>query len=156
VACMAPEMAPGARRGHGPAADRWSFGVMLFEMLTGRPPFPAGARAGGPDLAPGGPWGAMPEAAALIARLLEPDPDARAGWGEVRAHPWFRGTDFGAVGRQEAAPPVVPEAVSAGWDPRASRPVGEVLRELAASACPRVGRGGPVPAALDELLFGDF
>ncbi|VDK32848.1 unnamed protein product [Taenia asiatica] len=37
VEYMAPEIV--SRRGHGPAADWWSFGVLMYEMLTGTLPF---------------------------------------------------------------------------------------------------------------------
>ncbi len=37
VEYMAPEVVN--RRGHGPAADWWSFGVLMYEMLTGTLPF---------------------------------------------------------------------------------------------------------------------
>ncbi|KAE8673913.1 Serine/threonine-protein kinase AtPK1/AtPK6 [Hibiscus syriacus] len=37
VEYMAPEIITG--KGHGKAADWWSVGVLLFEMLTGKPPF---------------------------------------------------------------------------------------------------------------------
>lgn len=42
VEYMAPEVVN--RRGHGAAADWWSFGVLMYEMLTGTLPFNGNSR----------------------------------------------------------------------------------------------------------------
>jgi serine/threonine protein kinase len=81
-----PYVAPERLRGltADPAVDVYSLGVLLFEMLTGIPPYPETtweaielARREGPPPMPTGVPGLPSEVAALCARCLDPDPAAR-------------------------------------------------------------------------------
>nr|PNR34456.1 hypothetical protein PHYPA_024273 [Physcomitrium patens] len=108
---LAPEILLG--NSHGPAADWWSTGVILFEMLTGVPPF----NAEHPEIIFDNilnrniPWPYVPEemsyeAQDFIDRLLTEDPDYRLGAkgaAEVKAHPFFKGLNWDTLAMQKAA-----------------------------------------------------
>nr|PNR28567.1 hypothetical protein PHYPA_029159 [Physcomitrium patens] len=108
---LAPEILLGTS--HGPAADWWSTGVILFEFLTGIPPF----NAEHPQVVFDNilnrhiPWPAVPEymsyeAQDLIDRLLTEDPTERLGANgaaEVKAHPFFKDINWETLARQKAA-----------------------------------------------------
>ncbi len=82
----------------GRAADWWSAGVLAMELATGRyltDLHPSGRlRAHTP---PEIPDLEDPDLASLLSGLLHPSPGSRIGDDGVRAHPFFKGVDWGAV-----------------------------------------------------------
>ncbi|XP_057973049.1 probable serine/threonine protein kinase IRE4 isoform X2 [Malania oleifera] len=108
---LAPEILLGTA--HGYAADWWSVGIILFEIITGVPPFTAEC----PEIIFDNilnrkiPWPHVPndmshEAQALVDRFLILDPHQRLGINgssEVKAHPFFRGMNWDTLALQKAA-----------------------------------------------------
>uniref|UniRef100_A0A2K5V2H0 Ribosomal protein S6 kinase n=1 Tax=Macaca fascicularis TaxID=9541 RepID=A0A2K5V2H0_MACFA len=101
---MAPEVVN--RRGHTQSADWWSFGVLMFEMLTGSLPFQGKDRK---------------ETMALIllgmlqflSALFKRNPCNRLGAGidgveEIKRHPFFVTIDWNKLFRKEIKPPFKP------------------------------------------------
>lgn len=113
---MAPEVILG--KGHGKNADWWALGILIYEMLVGRPPFY--------DENPFNLYQKIilnrfnfpPEleesAKNLVSGLLEGDVNKRLrckedGCNAIKGHPWFRDFDFELMHRKEIAAPWVPE-----------------------------------------------
>lgn len=93
----------------GPSMDWWSIGVILFEFLTGIPPFNddeiekifqniINHRIPWDQLEIGNEEGQITqEAFDLINRLLNPNPELRLGTrsvDDIKKHPFFKGIDF--------------------------------------------------------------
>ncbi|CAL1355901.1 unnamed protein product [Linum trigynum] len=108
---LAPEILLGTE--HGYASDWWSVGIILFELITGIPPFTADQ----PEMIFDNilnrkiPWPSVPgdmsrDAQDFINRLLIHNPDQRLGANgpsEVKSHPFFRGVDWDNLALQNAA-----------------------------------------------------
>jgi len=112
---LAPEVI--MKKGHGKAVDWWTFGSIMFEMLTGLPPFYTSDRE---ELFDRIKFGTIkyPETFSasvkdLLNGLFNKDPDKRLGSGpegatKIRNHPWFSGVNYDAYLRKEIKPPFTP------------------------------------------------
>ncbi|XP_051877900.1 ribosomal protein S6 kinase alpha-6 [Pristis pectinata] len=115
VEYMAPEVVN--RRGHTQSADWWSFGVLMFEMLTGTLPFQGKDRNETMNMILkaklGMPQFLSPEAQGLLRTLFKRNPGNRLGAGpdgveEIKRHPFFATIDWNKLVRKEIQPPFKP------------------------------------------------
>ena len=115
---MAPEVL--TYKGHGRAADWWSLGVLVYDMLVGAPPFEANTRKVTIEKILKGKIILHPlltsEAASLIRKLLHRNPHNRLGAGledgeEVKRHPFFCHLDWNDVLNQRLQPPFQPVVI---------------------------------------------
>ena len=117
---LAPEvMTEQAFRSYGTAIDWWSLGALLYEMLTGLPPWYnrdrkkmfAGIRAGElrfPETMPA-------DAQSLLRALLCRNPRQRLGAtqdgvDQIRQHPFFKNIDWKALVKRQIHAPWKPQA----------------------------------------------
>ncbi|XP_043928386.1 cAMP-dependent protein kinase catalytic subunit PRKX isoform X2 [Protopterus annectens] len=118
---LAPEVIQS--KGHGRAVDWWALGVLIFEMLSGFPPF-----------FDDNPFGIYQKILAckidfprhldlyvkdLIKKLLVIDRTRRLGnlkngAEDVRKHRWFRSVDWEAVPLRKLKPPILPKVTHEG------------------------------------------
>uniref|UniRef100_A0A8D2ZP08 Ribosomal protein S6 kinase n=1 Tax=Scophthalmus maximus TaxID=52904 RepID=A0A8D2ZP08_SCOMX len=112
---MAPEVVN--RRGHTQSADWWSFGVLMFEMLTGSLPFQGKDRKETMALILKAKLG-MPqflslEVQSLLRALFKRNPANRLGAGpdgveEIKRHRFFASIDWNKLYKREMRPPFKP------------------------------------------------
>ncbi|XP_044143995.1 ribosomal protein S6 kinase alpha-1 isoform X1 [Bufo gargarizans] len=115
VEYMAPEVVN--RQGHSHSADWWSYGVLMFEMLTGSLPFQGKDRKETMTLILkaklGMPQFLSSEAQGLLRALFKRNPINRLGSGvdgaeELKRHPFFSTIDWNKLYRREISPPFKP------------------------------------------------
>jgi protein kinase A len=107
-------------RGHNGAADHWSLGVLIYELIAGKTPFYEEgmdqlelfkANVRGRYTMP---RGISPEGASLIKGLIVKDPTQRlgslkGGEDDILNHPWFASIDIDKLRSKEIKAPYVPK-----------------------------------------------
>ncbi|XP_021056557.1 ribosomal protein S6 kinase alpha-1 isoform X2 [Mus pahari] len=115
VEYMAPEVVN--RQGHTHSADWWSYGVLMFEMLTGSLPFQGKDRKETMTLILkaklGMPQFLSTEAQSLLRALFKRNPANRLGSGpdgaeEIKRHIFYSTIDWNKLYRREIKPPFKP------------------------------------------------
>ena len=112
---MAPEVISG--EGHGMMADWWSFGILIYELLCGKPPFHEGSTDRILDLISTSNV-RFPSKMRIssvtrdfIIRLLKKIPKERIGQNEfqqITTHHFFQGSNVNSIVNQKFSPPLTP------------------------------------------------
>ncbi|KAH8680621.1 kinase-like domain-containing protein [Xylariales sp. PMI_506] len=117
---LAPELLMG--QGYNKTVDWWTLGVLLYEMLTGLPPFydentnemyrkilSEPLHFPGPEIVP-------PAAKDLLTKLLNRNPEERLGVNgsaEIKAHPFFHAIDWRKLLQRKYEPTFKPSVADA-------------------------------------------
>ncbi|XP_030041505.1 ribosomal protein S6 kinase beta-2 [Microcaecilia unicolor] len=116
---MAPEIL--VRSGHNRAVDWWSLGALMYDMLTGSPPFTAENRKKTIDRILKGklifPPYLTPDARELLKKLLKRNPAQRLGGGvedaaDIQKQPFFRHIHWDDLLARKIDPPFKPQLQS--------------------------------------------
>ncbi|KAF0690328.1 Aste57867_18259 [Aphanomyces stellatus] len=143
AAYIAPELLKG--QNYGKAADWWSFGILLYEMIAGKPPYYHRNRDIMFQTILTQQWvtftpGFSDAAVDLIRGLLNRDPMQRLGSGptgadEVLMHPFFKQYDWQQMLKRQVQPPYDPQVgpLDTVYVPRNVRQDGVTDRDRRAS-----------------------
>jgi serine/threonine protein kinase len=121
---MSPEMLE--KRGHGRAVDYYSLGALLYEMVTGLPPFYSTDKTEMYEQISFHPLPMPPfisrSARSLLEGLLHKNPTerlgARFGIEEIKAHPWCSKIKWGKLLQRKILPPFRPNFTNSNFDPQ--------------------------------------
>jgi len=154
---LAPEIL--SRLGHGKAVDWWGLGMIVYEMLTGLPPWYTrnkrklflALRSAPLEV----PAYVSDTAKSFIASLLHRNPHLRLGAGgaaEVKMHPFFAAVDWEKTEAREAKPPFKPDWNDHGGmghcadELTSNFPQQFTRMPLESSAHPTNNRDNPIPS----------
>ncbi|XP_008197147.1 cGMP-dependent protein kinase, isozyme 2 forms cD4/T1/T3A/T3B isoform X4 [Tribolium castaneum] len=115
---VAPEVI--LNKGHDISADYWSLGVLMFELLTGTPPFTGADPMKTYNIILKGidaidfPRNITRNAMALIKKLCRDNPAERLGYqkggiSEIQKHKWFDGFNWEGLVNRTLTPPILPQ-----------------------------------------------
>ncbi|CAL4085359.1 unnamed protein product, partial [Meganyctiphanes norvegica] len=115
---VAPEII--LNKGHDKAVDYWSIGILMYELLTGTPPFTAGDPMKTYNIILKGidmvdfPQHVPKNATSLIKRLCREAPSERLGYQrhgvmDIKKHKWFQTFDWESLQHRTLQPPIVPK-----------------------------------------------
>eukprot|EP01101_Sappina_pedata_P002566 TRINITY_DN12798_c0_g1_i1.p1 TRINITY_DN12798_c0_g1~~TRINITY_DN12798_c0_g1_i1.p1 ORF type:complete len:395 (+),score=170.66 TRINITY_DN12798_c0_g1_i1:124-1308(+) len=111
---LAPEVLRG--QGHSTPVDWWSLGTLIYEMLTGLPPFWSGNIHIMYQKILNGelrfPTHITPEAQSLLEGLLDRNIKTRVGDKDIKQHPFFAEIDWDKLDRKEIEPIFKPNVKS--------------------------------------------
>eukprot|EP01016_Furgasonia_blochmanni_P006881 TRINITY_DN12761_c0_g1_i11.p1 TRINITY_DN12761_c0_g1~~TRINITY_DN12761_c0_g1_i11.p1 ORF type:complete len:376 (-),score=98.17 TRINITY_DN12761_c0_g1_i11:216-1262(-) len=120
---LAPEIIVG--EGHNKMADWWSYGVLIYEMLHGIPPFYHQNQNTMYELIATGKLKfstsiiISEDAKDLLTKLLNKDQRKRFGcsadFDEIKAHPWFADINFNALLEKKLPTPFQPKVSGGDW-----------------------------------------
>ncbi|CAK9300083.1 unnamed protein product [Gordionus sp. m RMFG-2023] len=114
---VAPEII--LNKGHDQSVDYWAIGILMFELLTGMPPFTASEPMKTYNLILKGidmltfPRQISKTAQSLIKKLCRDNPAERLGYqkngiSDIRKHKWFHGFDWEGLVKKQLTPPIKP------------------------------------------------
>jgi len=115
---MAPEMIRGGK--YGKSADFWSVGILLYDMLSGKPPFQNKNKKKQQDdicnkkITMPSYWQATTHS--LIKGLTMKDPSKRLKVAEIKAHPFFKSINWQQLLDKKITPPFVPATPAGEFD----------------------------------------
>ncbi|XP_041066305.1 cGMP-dependent protein kinase 1-like [Carcharodon carcharias] len=114
---VAPEII--LNKGHDSSADYWSLGILMYELLTGSPPFSGSDPMQTYNIILRGidmiefPKKITKNAGTLIKKLCRDNPSERLGnqkngVKDIQKHKWFEGFNFEGLRKGTLTPPIVP------------------------------------------------